>query len=188
MSSPCKRDICRAAAGSSCDLRFLTFQIGVQHAVLDTAVRRFNKNSSRQDTESLEASPINEDLLVWLALVAFGLLLSLDLPLAAGGVIVFVGCVLAVISPTGATAGVISSIPYVFKTFEFGGSEFSPVELSLFLGGFGVAVRAAWSVLRGEFEVVLDLLRPYSHTARALTLIVLGPLSLTWIADPHHAD
>jgi O-antigen ligase len=140
-------------------------------------------------TQDFVASePLIVDMVIWIALVVLGLVLSLDLPPIMGALIVLLGCGLAVISPTGATAGVISAIPYVFKSLQFGGSELSPVELSLLAGGCGVAGRSCLMAVRGEFRVVLSLVRPYSHTAIAVALVIVGALSLTWIADPHHSD
>ncbi len=128
------------------------------------------------------------DAAVWIALVACGLVLSVDPPAAVGALIVLVGCGLATLSPIGASAGLVTSIPYVFQLFHFGGSEFSPVELSLFVGGFGLAVRLFLLLIHGRLDQVLSVFKPWSHTAIAALLVVVGALSLTWVADPHHMD
>jgi putative inorganic carbon (HCO3(-)) transporter len=156
--------------------------------VLNAAFARLNNIATKRPAAARATTTVGVDFVAWLSLVFLGLVLSLDLPLPAGALVVLIGCGLAVVSPIGATAAVVTAIPYVYQPFHFGGSEFSPVELSLFLGGFGVAVRTAWLILRGQLAVAIDLFRPYSHTAIAGLLIIVGALSLTWIVDEHHAD
>jgi putative inorganic carbon (hco3(-)) transporter len=156
--------------------------------VLDAAPVWLNRIARGFATDPDSATIRGVDFIVWGALVVLGLVLSLDPPAAIGALIVLTGCGLATLSPIGATAALISAVPYVFQLFHFGGNEFSPVEISLFVGGFGLAVRLLLFLFCAHLEDVVSIFSPFTHTAIAGALVIVGALSLTWVADPHHMD
>lgn len=143
--------------------------------------REFVADGSQVEIRGIDAA-------VWAGLVVCGVVLSFDPPAAVGALVVFAGCGLAFLSPIGASVGLVTAVPYVFQLFHFGGSEFSPVELSLFAGAFGLGARLLVLLIRRQSDEVLSIFRPWSHTALAAALVAVGAVSLTWVVDPHHID
>lgn len=89
-----------------------------------------------------------------------------------------------VVGPASAVTAVAAMLPLVFLSAEIGSTRWSLLELALL--GCGVACAGELALrlaVRREAQRVSHLLRPFDVTVVAGALVVLGILSLGWVAD-----
>jgi O-antigen ligase len=138
-------------------------------------------------TSTLLLLDANRDAAVLALLALVGGALSIGAPFPIAAVLLLVGAVLAVVSPVAAAAAVAAATPFVFHPVHLRGGAFSLLELALLVGGFGVAVRFAWTARSGGLASSLRaIVGNPATTIAAVLLVLLGVFSLVTIADPRH--
>ncbi|MGH2531583.1 MAG: O-antigen ligase family protein [Thermomicrobiales bacterium] len=128
-------------------------------------------------------------LAAWIGFVVCGMLLSTRLPTSLAVALVAGGVVFAAISPVGATAAILSAIPFVYDAIPIGSFDVSPLELAIVVGSAGLALRASGALLHRDLRgFISDTLRPLPLTLAAAGLALVAVLSLLYVADPRHLD
>ena len=116
-----------------------------------------------------------------------GTLLPLPDPMPVAAVILAIVVALAV-GPTCSVAAAAAMMPLVFVTPQLGATRWSLLELALICCGMASAGEIVLRVLRRRGSKIGDLLRPIDLTIVAVALVVVGILSLVWVADVRAID
>ena len=119
------------------------------------------------------------------SVVALLLVAGLDLPGPIAIACIAVAILVAlIVGPANAVGAVAALLPLVFFTARVGGTRWGLLELGLICCAAASAGEIArrWLAHRGEWSI-MDLLRPIDLTVVAGALVVVGLISLEWLAD-----
>ena len=108
--------------------------------------------------------------------------LSLPALVMVAAVLTAMGVAL-VVGPMCAVAAVAAMLPLVFVTAEIGSTRWSLLELALICCAVACGGELALRVVRRRPVRLMALLRPFDLTVVAVALVVVGILSLEWVAD-----